>query len=138
GIPPPVTHETVCPDAVQVQPLPDADTKLKPEGRASMTVVAALVVPLPTLVTVSKYTPFPPTVNGPPVVLTRDRSVAVTFPTVGVAVGVGVRVGVCVALGTPGDVRAVDVGEGMTVTGNACRTVVGLRAVLFSGLLSPA
>ena len=48
------TQVTMSLKSEQLQPVPVAETKLKPLGRKSVTVIGAFVVPVPMLVTVRK------------------------------------------------------------------------------------
>src|SRR5205085_1004317 len=56
---------TFCPTAEQLQPVPVPETKLKPVGNGSVTVMRPIVLHAPTLVTVSVYVPFVPTLKLP-------------------------------------------------------------------------
>jgi len=65
AIGPALLHVTACPDAVQPQPDPDAETKLKPVGRVSITVIEAVVAAVPTLLTDRVYVALFPTTKSP-------------------------------------------------------------------------
>ena len=60
--------------APHVQPVPMPETKLKPNGRVSVTVMVPVVVADPMLVTVSVWIPLVPVVKFPLWLLLKDRS----------------------------------------------------------------
>src|SRR5205085_3395796 len=62
---PPLVQVTFCPLAAQFQFVPVPETKLKPVGSVSVTVIVPVVLHAPTLVTFSVYVPFVPTVKLP-------------------------------------------------------------------------
>jgi len=79
---------TVCPAALQVQPVPLAALKVKPVGSVSVTVMVPEVATLPLLLTATVYVPVAP-VTKDPVCDLAIASVALPASVVGsVAVGV--------------------------------------------------
>lgn len=56
---------TLCLTAEQLQPVPVAETKLRPAGNVSVTVITPVVRPAPTFETSNMYTPVLPALKAP-------------------------------------------------------------------------
>ena len=78
---PGLVQVTVWPTAEQVQPLPVPETKLKPVGSVSVTVIVPMVLAEPMFVAVTVYVPFTPIVKFPLwlFVIARSKPVAPTM-----------------------------------------------------------
>jgi hypothetical protein len=60
-----LVHVTVCPSALQVQPVPVAALNVRPVGSVSVTVIVPEVATLPVLLTAIAYAPVAPVTNDP-------------------------------------------------------------------------
>jgi len=60
-----LVHVTVCPAALQVQPVPVAALKVRPVGSVSVTVMVPEVATFPVLLTVIAYVPVAPVTKDP-------------------------------------------------------------------------